>query len=514
MANFDALPAEIAAHVASLVQPVSKGWLVQECAGRERLRELLALRCASRSCKDAVRRAAEQYKEKDEYVFTSRSSAQAIAAMGRVFGSACQSLSFACINSEERVSALQNFVTSTKGQLRYFLWVSGAASGGECLCSTSALLEMCRASPLLTTLKVHGAGITSAANLDDFASAVSSACPLLDCVVLPSPRSPAEDYQWHFPRSKRLNFNDGITYGPIRYDNVELTLRSCVHAVEIDFGGFTTVPSRLVDLVLGAPTASRLKALDFGSVTVISPELVLRLASGLGALSNLQLPYGFDGGPQFFRSLVLARPTIVQLDLGFCNIENESLKIICEGLRLEHLDLADKVREELLMSSDIRLAGPLAVEAIVESQSAQTLRSLDIAHLPFLPGDMLRLLRGCPKLATLDWEAPEGYFDDFSFSPIQDGPAVDALNALLKSRGRKWPIYFFDHYGPDLMLHVGGGAVDKTGQAFRLVGYTEGWWTVQAPGASEPLSRRRRSWSLTPCPLPPDGDDDGSLLVT
>ena len=113
MANFDALPAEIAAHVASLVQPVSKGWLVQRCTGRERLRELLALRCASRSCKDAVRRAAEQYKEKDEYFFDSRSSAQSIAAMGRVFGSACQKLDVGCLNSEELFSALQNFVTST-----------------------------------------------------------------------------------------------------------------------------------------------------------------------------------------------------------------------------------------------------------------------------------------------------------------------------------------------------------------------------------------------------------------
>ena len=239
-----------------------------------------------------------------------------------------------------------------------------------------------------------------------------------------------------------------MNYGEtICYDNVELTLRSCVHAVGIDFGGFTRVTSRLVDLVLGAPAASRLKALDFGSVTVISPELVLRLASGLGALSSLQLPYDFDDGTQFFRSLVLARPTIVKLDLGFCNIDNESLKIICEGLRLDHLDLSYLKDESAPSAVDIRLAGPLAVEAIVESPSAQTLRSIDITHLPFLPEEMLRLLRGCPKLAELEWDAPDGYFYDNSFSPIQDGPAVDAINALLKSRGGK-AIRFFDEYGP------------------------------------------------------------------
>ena len=413
MPNFDALPAEIAALVALF--------------GNKR-RELLSLRCASRSCKDAVLRAAEQYKKKD-YSFDSRSSAKKIEAMGRVFGSACQKLTFGGLKSEECVSALQNFVTSTKGQLRY---LNGAADG-------PSLLEMCRASPLLTTFE---ADILDAANLDAFASELSRACPLLDTVWILSPRAPAEDYQWHFPRSKRLRFDNGIsngsTSGPIRYDNVELTLRSCVHAVGIDFGGFTRVTSRLVDLVLGAPAASRLKDLHFDGFTEISPELILRLASGLGALSSLQLPYGFDDGTQFFRSLVLAQPTIVKLDLGFCNIDNESLKIICEGLRLEHLDLS---------YNEIRLAGSLAIEAIVESPCAQTLRSIDITLLPFLPEDMLRLLRGCPKLAELEWDAPEDYSYDFSLSPIQDGPAVDAINALLKSRGGE-AIAFFDEYGP------------------------------------------------------------------
>ncbi len=62
------------------------------------------------------------------------------------------------------------------------------------------------------------------------------------------------------------------------------------------------------------------------------------------------------------------------------------------------------------------------------------------------------------------------------------------------------------------MLHVGGGAVDqKTGEVFRVVGETEGGWTVQAPGASEPLLRR--TCELTPCALPPDDDDDDDSVV-
>ncbi len=438
MPKLDALPVEIGALVASFLNPKRHYYDTERL--RE-LRELLALRCASRSCKDAVRRA-PQYKEtEDNHYYLGGSSAQNIAAMGRVFGSGCRSLAFGKLKSEECVSALQNFVTSTKGQLRYLHWTAG----GPSLLTWSALLEMCRASPLLTTFKVHGAPV-STANLDDFASAVSSACPLLEDVWLPCPRSAAEDYQWHFPRSEHLDFcrRLGVQEGSIRWEGIEATLRACVQAVGIDFEHFT-VSSRLVDLLLGAPAASRLKALHFSEESVISPELILRFASSLGALSRLQLPHDFDGGTQFFRSLVLARPTIVRLDLAFGNVDHEELRIICEGLRLEHLDLA---------YNDIRLAAhhPNAVEVIVESQCAQTLRSIDLCYLPFVPEELLQLLRGCPKLAKLEWEAPEdfnGTGQDFPLFPIEDGPAVDAINALLKSRGGK-AIRFFDEYGTTL----------------------------------------------------------------
>ena len=432
MPKLDELPVEIAALVASFLEP-------QPCyAGPLLLRHLLALRCASRSCKDAVRRA-PQCGEKDNHYYLGGSS-ESITAMGRIFGGGCRSLAFGGLKSEECVSALQSFVTSTKGQLRYLNYVSP----GHSLCSMSALLEMCRASPLLTDLRVHGSpgSIISAANLDDFASAVSIACPLLETVWLQRPRSPAEDYLWRFPRAKSIDLSRYLSDsgGPICYDNVKLTLRSCVNAVEIEFAEIT-VTSQLVDLIVAAPVASRLKSLDFSDDAICSPELILRLAGGLEALSDLQFPYHFDGGSQFFRSLVLARPGIVNLNLAFCCIDHEGLKIICEGLRLEHLDLS---------YNEIRLAGSLAIEAIVESPCAQTLRSIDICYLPFVPEELLQLVRGCPKLATLEWEAPKDL--DFPHcSPIQDGPAVDAINALLKSRGGE-AIAFFDEYGPRVRL--------------------------------------------------------------
>ena len=444
MPKLDDLPVEIAANVASFIEG-RKYNNPQEFITRgsyEGLRELLALRCASRSCKDAVRRSAAQYKEAlEDHIFFGGSSAESIAAMGRVFGSGCRSLTFGRIKSEECVRALENFVTSTKGQLRHL-----SSLGGPSLCSMPAFLRMCRASPLLTSLMVHGAptGIITAANLDDFASAVGSACPLLETIWLPRPRSPAEDYLWRFPRAKSIDLSRRLRElgGPICYENIELTLRTCVHAVEVDFAEIA-VTSQLVDLILGAPVAGQLTALNFSCGAEISPELVLRFARGLEMLTDLQVPpYDFDGETQFYRSLVQARPAIVRLDLGFANsLDNEDLRFICHSLRLEHLDLS---------FNDISLAAshPNAIDVIVESPCAQTLRSINLCQLPFISEELLQLLRGCPKLAKLEWEAPEE--DEYEYlilSPIEDGPEVDAINALLKSRGGE-AIAFFEEYGP------------------------------------------------------------------
>ena len=59
-------------------------------------------------------------------------------------------------------------------------------------------------------------------------------------------------------------------------------LRACVHATEAAFDG-ETVSLRLVDLILAAPAAGRLKRLDLNQAAV-PPELILRFAGGLGAL--------------------------------------------------------------------------------------------------------------------------------------------------------------------------------------------------------------------------------------
>ena len=411
MPKLDELPVELLAHVALFT---NKGTPYDID-----VRELLALRCASRSCKDAVRRAARQH-EAVEVLSFQGSSAQKIAVVGRVFGIGCRGLTIEAVRSDECAIALRDFVMSTNGQLRKLVCYGGSTVHPNFITVPKpVLLEMCCACPLLEKLYLFSVPDSITANLDDFASVVGSACPLLESVWIPCSLSPAEGYQWYFPRLQCLTFNGRKSAaGPIRWDKIELTLRTCVHAMEVEIEEQTVSP-RLVDLILAAPVASRLKSLDLSGDTDISPESILRFAGGLGALSDLRLPNYFNGESAFYRSLVQARPTIVRLDLGFGNmLDDEDLRIICHGLPLEILDL---VSVENLTDR--------AIDVILESPCAQTLRSLDVSFAPYFSSrDVLRLVRGCPELATLEWESDE-------LDRNVDSANVAAVDALLMSRG-------------------------------------------------------------------------------
>ena len=411
MPKLDELPVELLAHTALFANK-----LVRDDPNIG-LRELLALRCASRSCKDAVSRAARQHKAVESLSFHG-SSAQKIAVMGRVFGIGCRDLHLVGVRSDECVSALRDFVMSTNGQLRKLSCSDGSLGQSSIMVPKPVLLDMCRACPLLETLYLFDAPASISANVDDFASAVGSACPLLHTVYLPCSRSPAEDYQWCFPRLKCLKFNHRSTAGPIRWDKIELTLQKCVHATEVELNEQTVSP-RLVDLILAATVASRLKTLDLSDETDISPESILRFARGLELLTDLRLPWWFNGESAFYRSLVQARPMIVRLDLGLGNmLDDEDVRIICHGLPLEHL--------ELMSVENLTHA---AIDVILESPCAQTLRSVDVSYArEFSSEDVLRLVRGCPRLADLDWESDE-------LDRNVDGANVAAIDALLMSRG-------------------------------------------------------------------------------
>ena len=410
MAKLDDLPVELLAHVALFTNKVSF-W--------KKLGELLNLRCASRSCKDAVRRAATQHLAVRHFHFGASSSAQTIAAVGRVFGSSCRGLNIEAVPSNN-VVALHSFVTSTNGQLRD-LTCTGSAST---YLTMPDLREMCRACPLLKSLYVTGppGGIITAANLDDFASAVGSACPLLEKVSIPCELSPGEDYQWYFPRSVCLRFGRGAnTPLPIRWDGIQRTLQACTHATEVRLAGRTVSP-QWVDLLLAAPLASRLKILDLSWGTVISPDSILRLARGFGVLSALKLPEDFDGGSAFYSSLVQARPSIAKLDLGANNmLDDDALRTICHGLPLERLELVY-----------VQNLTDRAIDIILESPCAQTLRTTFLSYPPlFSSARVLRLVRGCPRLTDPEWEPG----DEHPLSRAVDGANVEAMNALLESRG-------------------------------------------------------------------------------
>ena len=136
-------------------------------------------------------------------------------------------------------------------------------------------------------------------------------------------------------------------------------------------------------------------------------------------LTDLRLPNHFNGESAFYRSLVQARPAIVRLGLGFDGmLDDEDLRIICHGLRLEFLELpwADNLTDR-------------AIDIVLESPCADTLRSIDIGYdHQFSSEDVLRLVRGCTELAQLEWEN-----DDLDRDV--DGANVDAVDALLVSRG-------------------------------------------------------------------------------
>ena len=410
MAKLDDLPVELLAHVALFTNKVSF-W--------KKLGELLNLRCASRSCKDAVRRAATQHLAVRHFHFGASSSAQTIAAVGRVFGSSCRGLNIEAVPSNN-VVALHSFVTSTNGQLRD-LTCTGSAST---YLTMPDLREICRACPLLKSLYVPGppGGIITAANLDDFASAVGSACPLLEKVSIPCELSPGEDYQWYFPRSVCLRFGRGAnTPLPVRWDGIQRTLQASTHATEVRLAGRTVSP-QWVDQLLAAPLASRLIRLDLSWGAMISPESVLRLVRGFAVLSVLKLPEDFDGGSAFYSSLVQARPSIAKLDLGANNmLDDDALRTICHGLPLERLELVY-----------VQNLTDRAIDIILESPCAQTLRTTFLSYPPlFSSARVLRLVRGCPRLTDPEWEPG----DEHPLSRTADGANVEAMNALLESRG-------------------------------------------------------------------------------
>ena len=269
---------------------------------------------------------------------------------------------------------------------------------------------------------------------------VSRLCPLLERVALTDGYSavgrisPAASWQRHFPAIKCLDFRGS----PDRYAAIEATARACVCAEEVSLSECTVSPA-LVDVLVRSPLRDRLRKLDLSFDTIISNESILQFARVCGALKVLELPLECDDDPEFYRSLAQLRPTLTSLDLGMqSRADDECLQILCESLSLEHLTFS--CMEDL---------SPAVIGIILQSTSAQTLRSIEIYYMHdiFTPPNLLRLVRGCPLLSEF------GFDDDSEelLSPIEHGETVDAINELFKSRGGKEDQYLpFIGFGPSL----------------------------------------------------------------
>ena len=434
-ARLDRLPVDMLAHIATHV------------AVRV---DLLALRCVSRPCQDAVRRAAKEHPVLDEGYFRlcDGSTARAIEVWGQVFGSGCRELDLyggweqSDLPSPEVLDALRTVVVSTQGRLRALNITYLRFSN-----SRDYALELCRASPQLKRLVLRwtpsswgdGNGVTSAA-IDSFAMEVSRLCPLLESVELtdgysPVGRiSPAETWQRHFTALKCLDFRGA----PNRYAAIEATARACVCAEEVSLSECLVSPT-LVEVLLRSPLRDRVRKLDLSFDTNISSESILQFARGFEALRVLELPLECDDDPEFYRSLAQLRPTLTSLNLGMrSRADDECLRILCESLSLEHLHL-----------SNMEYLSPAIIDIILQSPCAQTLRSIEIYYMDelFTPAHILRLVRGCPLLSEF-----ESYEDQEELlSPIEHGEAADAINELLKSRGGEEDQYGpFVYFGPSL----------------------------------------------------------------
>ena len=436
----DGIPTELLAHIALYLGPLPSAHRdIRACFA-----ELLSLRCATRACELAVRRAAKEHAS-CEYVRIepNLTTELHILALGCVFGHGCRELDVwprkeglgAMETSDVLVSALQRFVAGrTEGRLLRL-------SIRDVEISPAATLEMARACPRLETFK-YDAHFTGA-DLHDFASQLSRACPALEYVRLPAgDLSPAESYQMHFPRIKVLDLTcggaDSFDYEPTLYDQIEASARRCTRADSVTLFR-CCVPPALATLLLSTPLRGRLTKLDLSGYTDVSEETILRFAEGCESLVDLQFPNSLILAPEFYAALARARPTLKILELW--EPEDECLQVVCASFALECLYLHHG--EELT---------PAIIDMILQGPSSETLNSYDMDFAPgFNSADVLRLVRGCPRLANLGWrnEEIERYRHRLRLSPLVDGSNVDEINKLLEARGTTWgKLEPFPKYGP------------------------------------------------------------------
>ena len=373
--QLDALPVEMLAHVALFLDRYR--WYVK------RDNSLLALRCVSHACLDAVHRAIKNHPT-NEIRFYNTNDVRQITAVGKILGSGCQRLEYEGKNTQpspDKLDAIQQFVVGTQGRLRGL-----TICGSEI--SAQFLLEICSACPQLKELDAGwGVPNIASADVDVLAAELSRSCPLLESVSIQRDDgwllSPAETYAMRFPNLKCLDFEvenpDGHLepYEPSRFDKIEAAARQCVGAEELGLSR-CIVSAALAERLLRTPLQGRIKCL-YLSDSIISPQTILRFAAGLEVLEAIVFPDEISGSPEFFTSLARARPSLRELyfeDLS--TVDDACVAALCENLKLKtlHIDRNDTLTPAVV---DIISRSPTA-EYLSEASFSNTI-ALSLIHI-------------------------------------------------------------------------------------------------------------------------------------
>jgi len=393
---------------------------------------MLSLRLVSKASLEAVGRAAHNHPSCVEVRFEEEHykaiPLRAIQTYGRVFGSGCRELHYwgpdRGPHNHVIVPHIRDFIAShTRGRLLKLYFMRSSIS-------EEVLLEICRACPLLKELSAD----REVPNLEpikshmlEFATELRRACPLLEDVNIPkySDFSKAETYSMHFPQTFTLEFNDSRIsgYEPSRLDQIEASAQ-CVGVKHIDLHGCRVSPA-LAELLLRSPLQSRVVRLCLAGGTHILPETILQCVVGFQALKELAFPSDFSGSPEFYTRIALARPSLNEIAFGSNPHDDDScVAALCNNLALESLTL-----------DGLDAVTPAIVDVILQSKAAMTLSVLcifdvGIRYSVFTSASLLRLVRGCPKLCSVGWDAKTKP----RWSAFRDGDNADELNELLKNR--------------------------------------------------------------------------------